>query len=95
MLVMQVRNHLTLLICLLAGALSVLFLVLIQNTLGLIISTLMASLIGFAVEDYVRKHSKHPKRTWILGEIFRPSTIRQTVEDKRKKQDQSQEAANH
>lgn len=95
MLVMQVRNHLTLLICLLAGALSVLFLVLIQNTLGLIISTLMASLIGFAVENYVRKHSKHPKRTWILGEIFRPSTIRQTVEDKRKKQDQSQEAANH
>lgn len=82
MLVMQVQNHLTLLVCLLASVLGVYFLVLTKNTIGLIIATLIASFVGFAIENTVRKHSKHPGSNWFLSKLFRPKITKTTLEDK-------------
>lgn len=82
MLVMQVQNHLTLLVCLLASVLGVYFLVLTKTTIGLIIATLIASFVGFAIENTVRKHSKHPESNWFLSKLFRPKITKTTLEDK-------------
>ena len=82
MIVMQMRSHLSLIICLTSTALSLFFLTLTKSTLGIIIATLIASLIGFASEDWVRKHSKDPKNAWVLKRLFRPAMTRHTVEDR-------------
>lgn len=82
MIVMQMRSHLSLIICLTSTALSLFFLTLTKSTLGIIIATLIASLIGFAIEDWVRKHSKDPKNAWVLKRLFRPAMTRHTVEDR-------------
>lgn len=87
MIVMQVQNHLTLLISILAGVLGVFFLCLVKSTLGLIIATLIASFIGFAIENTVRKRSKHPDANWFLTKLFRPKVTRTTLEDKKAQQD--------
>lgn len=98
MLVMQIQNHLTLLVCLLASVLGVYFLVLTKNTIGLIIATLIASFVGFAIENTVRKHSKHPESNWFLSKLFRPKITKTTLEDKQAaevKQQQKQEDEQH
>lgn len=81
MIVMQIQNNITLLICLLSVITSFFFLLLTKNTIGIICSTLVTSLIGFAIENQVRKHSKHPDKTWILSKIKRPRITKTTVED--------------
>ncbi|WP_267202375.1 AzlC family ABC transporter permease [Limosilactobacillus kribbianus] len=85
MIVMQVQSHLTLLICLLSAVLAVCFLVLTKNTLGIVIATLIASFIGFMIENAVRKHSKNPEENWFLTKVFRPIATRTTIEDQKEK----------
>jgi 4-azaleucine resistance transporter AzlC len=92
MIVMQVQNHLTLIICFLAGVLGIFFLCLTKSTLGLIIATLLASFVGFAIENTVRRRSENPEANWFLTKLFRPKVTRMTLEDK-KAQRQKQEAA--
>lgn len=82
MIVMQIRNRLTFLISALSLVLSVFFLVLTKSTIGLIISTLLASFVGFMLEAHVRKHYKHISQHWLFGKIKGPALTRKTVEDK-------------
>ena len=82
MIVMQVQNRLSFVICILASILGVYFLVLTKNTLGLIIATLLASFVGFAIENTVRHHSKDPSNNWFLTKMFRPQITKTTLEDK-------------
>lgn len=63
MIIMQLKEKLLFLICLLAGVLAVFFLMITKSTLGLVISTLVASFIGFLIENTIRKHN--PKSSWI------------------------------
>lgn len=81
MIVMQVQRRLTLLIGIASVFVSLGCLLITRNTLGIIISTVIMSFIGFLIENEVRKHSKDPDNTWILGKLFRPRTTRTTVED--------------
>jgi 4-azaleucine resistance transporter AzlC len=91
MIVMQVRSHLTLLICLLSAVLAVFFLVVTRSTIGIVIATLIASFIGFMIENAVRKHSKHPDENWFLTKIFRPIATRTTIEDQEEKRELDKE----
>ncbi|WP_246147623.1 AzlC family ABC transporter permease [Secundilactobacillus folii] len=54
MIIMQVKNRLTILISVVAALLAVFFLVLTKSTLGLVIATLISSFIGFALEHYLK-----------------------------------------
>lgn len=83
MIVMQVRNHLSLLIGLLSAVLAVAFLSLTGSTLGIIIATLIASFVGFVIENHVRKHSADPDKAWIMRKLFRPASSRDTISDKK------------
>ena len=92
MIVMQVRQRLTLFIGILSAGLSIYFLTLVKSTLGIILATVLASFVGFIIENRVRHYSKDPDHTWILGNLFRPSATRNTVEDRQhiKKQEEVQ-----
>lgn len=85
MIVMQVQNHLTLLISLLTAVLAVFFMVLTHSILGVVIATLIASFIGFLIENTVRHHSKVPEKNWFLSKMFRPKITRTTVEDQQER----------
>lgn len=87
MIVMQVQNHLTLLISLLSAVLAVFFMVLTSSIIGVVIATLVASFIGFLIENTVRRHSKHPEENWFLTKIFRPKITRTTVEDQQERRE--------
>lgn len=93
MIVMQVRNHLTLIIALLSAVLSVIFLTLLKSTIGIVVATLLASFTGFLIENQVRKRAKHPNHTWILGRMMRPEKTRDTVEDSEAKKEFAAEKA--
>ncbi|KRM10492.1 LIV-E family branched chain amino acid permease AzlC [Paucilactobacillus suebicus DSM 5007 = KCTC 3549] len=82
MIVMQVRNRLTFLIGLLSAVLSIIFIAWTKSTIGIIISTLLASFVGFMVESYIRRHHQHVHHTWLFGKIRGPAITRKTVEDK-------------
>lgn len=92
MIVMQVRQRLTLFIGILSAGLSIYFLTLVKSTLGIILATVLASFVGFIIENRVRHYSKDPDHAWILGKLFRPSATRNTVEDRQhiKKQEEVQ-----
>lgn len=92
MIVMQVRQRLTLFIGILSAGLSIYFLTLVKSTLGIILATVLASFVGFIIENRVRHYSKDPDHTWILGKLFRPFATRNTVEDRQniKKQEEVQ-----
>ena len=81
MIVMQIQNNITFLICILSGIFSLYFLLLTKGTQGIIISTLITSLIGFIIENRVLKYAKDPNNTWILSKIFRPRITKTTKED--------------
>ncbi len=82
MIVMQVRKRITLLVCLVSAVTSIYFLMLTKSTIGLIISTLLASLVGFMIEDYLRRKHTSLKEAWLMREFLRPSSLRKTVEEK-------------
>lgn len=82
MIVMQVHQRLTLFIGILSAGLSIYFLTLVKSTLGIILATVLASFVGFIIENRVRHYSKDPDHTWILGKLFRPSATHNTVEDR-------------
>lgn len=104
MIVMQLRSHLALLICLLSAVLAVVFMVLTGNIIGVVIATLIASFVGFLIENTVREHSKSPKDNWFLAKLFRPRAARITIEDQQAEEkeeqqeeqaDQAEDAASH
>lgn len=57
MIVMQLKEWLLIFICILSAFLAIFFLVLTKSTLGLVISTLVASFIGFLIEATIRKYN--------------------------------------
>ncbi|WP_283680221.1 AzlC family ABC transporter permease [Lentilactobacillus sp. Marseille-Q4993] len=57
MIVMQLKNGLIMLICVISAFLAAYFMVLTKSTLGLVISTLIASFIGFSIEALIRKYA--------------------------------------
>ncbi|MCP0887226.1 AzlC family ABC transporter permease [Ligilactobacillus sp. WILCCON 0076] len=67
MIIMQVKNKLTILVSLLSAIVAIVAMCLLKSTMGLIIATLIASLVGFAVEDYLVKHGH--ERGFLLGKI--------------------------
>lgn len=58
MIAMQLKNWMTVLISVIAGIFAVIFMLIFKSTMGLIVATLAASLVGFALEDYLVKHGK-------------------------------------
>lgn len=58
MIVMQIRNKLTILISAFSAVLAIIFMCLLKSTMGLVIATIIASLTGFAIENYLRKHGR-------------------------------------
>ncbi|NLR17936.1 branched-chain amino acid ABC transporter permease [Lactobacillus sp. LC28-10] len=78
MIIMQVKNRLTIFVGLIAAALAVFFLVLTKSTLGLVISTLISSFIGFALEHYLR--SKKPG-SHFLYKVSSPGSKEAAVEE--------------
>lgn len=81
MIVMQVRNRLTLIISLLSAGLAAWFLVMTKSTIGLIFSTLVASLIGFLIEATVKKQHGWWEQ-WLFGKVRGPEMTRKTIEEK-------------
>lgn len=81
MIVMQIQRRLSLVICVLTVFVSLFCLLITRHTIGIIISTLLMSLLGFWIEFQVKKHHPKPDETWILGKLFRPRTTRTTKED--------------
>lgn len=55
MIMMQVKNYLTIVIAVLSGIFAIIAMGILQSTMGLVVATLLASLIGFYVEDRLRK----------------------------------------
>ena len=78
MIVMQIKSRLTVLICVLSGFLAAFFMILTKSTLGLVISTLIASFIGFALEHYITTHT--PKSRW-LWKVRGPGSRKDAVEE--------------
>ncbi|KRN66934.1 hypothetical protein IV80_GL001024 [Pediococcus cellicola] len=70
MIVMQIKTRLILLISVIAGVLATFFMLLTKSTLGLVISTLVASFLGFMIESYV---SKRWPKSHLLYKIHDPS----------------------
>ncbi|MGG5317021.1 AzlC family ABC transporter permease [Enterococcus sp. AZ072] len=54
MFIMQVKNKLLLVTGLFSGGLAVIFMLLLKNTFGLILATVVASLVGFLVDKKIR-----------------------------------------
>lgn len=76
MIVMQIKNVLTILISLLSACLAVIALVTIKSTMGLVVATLIASLVGFFIEDQLVKHG-HGKG-FLLKKI-KPKSTRKVI----------------
>lgn len=90
MIVMQVQNHLTLLISLLSAVLAVCFMVWTKSILGVVLATLAASFTGFLIENTVRRHSAKPDENWFLSKLFRPKITRTTLEDQQEHREQQE-----
>lgn len=69
MIVMQLKNRLTILISFVSACFAIIAMCLLKSTMGLIVATLAASLIGFAMEDYLVKHGR--ERGYLLSKIKR------------------------
>ncbi|KPN80623.1 uncharacterized protein RZ56_01620 [Apilactobacillus kunkeei] len=79
MIVMQMKSLLKVLIILLTIVLAIAFMLLMKSTLGLVVSTLLASFIGFFVESWIRSHYKKYKKNRLLRLFKNPAG---TPEDK-------------
>lgn len=76
MIVMQVANRLTILVSFFAGILAIIFMGLLKSTMGLVVSTIIASLFGFAMEDYLVKHGH---QRGILLHKIKPKASRKVI----------------
>lgn len=63
MIVMQVKSRLSLVICVFSGVLAAVCMIVTKSTLGLVISTLLASFTGFLTEELLVK--KRPTSMWL------------------------------
>jgi len=77
MIVMQLKSHLTVLICLVSAVLAAFFMIVTKSTLGLVIATIVASLIGFGLEELLQK--KMPNSHW-LRRMHSPGSKKSVVE---------------
>ncbi|WP_241259119.1 AzlC family ABC transporter permease [Ligilactobacillus pobuzihii] len=76
MIVMQIKNRLTILISIVSGIFAVLSMTWLKSTMGLVVATLIASLIGFALEDYLVKKGKN--KAFLLKKI-KPNAGRKEI----------------
>ncbi len=76
MIVMQVKNKLSILVSIIAGMIAVLTMVWLKSTMGLVVATVIASLIGFGLEDYLVKKGK--RRGFLLKKI-KPNAGRKEI----------------
>jgi 4-azaleucine resistance transporter AzlC len=79
MVIMQVKNKLTIVISLIAGCLAAFFMVVLKGTMGLVVATLLASLVGFAIEDYLVRHGK-TNNFWLRR--IKPAASRKVISRK-------------
>lgn len=71
MFVMQMKNYLLLLTGIASGILSVWLMLIFQNTFGLILATILASLAGYGLEKALKKQPVGRK----LAQLFKHSTL--------------------
>nr|WP_225349210.1 AzlC family ABC transporter permease [Fructilactobacillus florum] len=71
MIVMQVKSLLKVLVAGLAAGLAIFFLVVTKSTLGLVFATLIASFIGFVIDNYLTKQRKKTQRKSPLLRMFK------------------------
>ncbi|WP_311406518.1 AzlC family ABC transporter permease [Liquorilactobacillus uvarum] len=76
MIVMQVVNKLTIVVSFVAAVFAIISMVVLKSTMGLVVSTLLASFVGFAIEDYLVKRGK--KRGFLLKKI-KPKASRRVI----------------
>ncbi len=76
MIVMQVKNRLTIVVSIVSGVLAVLSMMWLKSTMGLVVATLIASLIGFALEDRLVKKGKN--RGFLLKKV-KPNAGRKEI----------------
>ncbi|GBG94231.1 branched-chain amino acid transporter [Ligilactobacillus salitolerans] len=76
MIVMQIKNNLTILIIVISGVIAVITMVWMKSTMGLVVATLLASLIGFALEKILVK--KGMKKSFLLKKM-KPNAGRKEI----------------
>ncbi|WP_057737793.1 AzlC family ABC transporter permease [Liquorilactobacillus uvarum] len=76
MIVMQVANKLTIVVSFVAAVFAIISMVVLKSTMGLVVSTLLASFVGFVTEDYLVKRGK--KRGFLLKKI-KPKASRSVI----------------
>lgn len=76
MIVMQYKNNLTILVSIISGICAIIFMSLLKSTMGLVVATLIASLIGFYLEDRLRKNGRK-KGFWL--KTLKPKASRKVV----------------
>lgn len=79
MVVMQIKNKLTVVISIISGCLAAFFIVVLKGTMGLVVATLIASLVGFVIEDYLVKHQKN-NSSWLRR--IKPAASRNVISKK-------------
>ena len=79
MVIMQIKNKLTIVISFIAACLAIVFMVLLKGTMGLVVATLLASLVGFGIEDYLTK--EHKENGFLLSRI-KPKASRKVISKK-------------
>ena len=65
MIVMQIRNKLTILVSFISGVIAIVALVTLKSTMGLIVATLLASFIGFMIEHNIVKKGEAKGNFWL------------------------------
>lgn len=85
MIVMQLKNYLTIIISILSGILAIIFMSLFQSTMGLVVATLLASFVGFIIEHEIVKKGKRNK----LLNTIKPKASRHTISRKSKVSEES------
>lgn len=58
MIVMQLKNYLTVAISVVSAVLAIIAMGMLHSTMGLVVATLLASLLGFMIEDHLTKSGK-------------------------------------
>ena len=76
MIVMQIKNKLTILTSLISAILAIVSMAVLKSTMGLVVATLIASLIGFAIEDTLVKKG-HTKGFWLKR--IKPKASRKVI----------------
>lgn len=77
MIVMQIRNKLTILVSFISGVIAIVALVTLKSTMGLIVATLLASFIGFMIEHNIVKKGEAKGNFWLKK--IKPKASRKVI----------------